>query len=652
MAKDRPRKKKRRKTDPGSQTNPDAKMVNALESDPEFFKDPLIGKRLGKCKIEKLIGEGRTSVVYRAHYDPLKRTVAVKVLQESMIKYPAVVRVFQQEGRAVAALDHENVLKIYDVGRDGDHYYLVLELLRGRELQALIDEKGQLDVDEALGYIAQAARGLAAAHRKKLVHRDIKPSNLVIEPDGKLKIVDFGLAAEAEGAFSGGRLGTPHYMSPEQCRGGNAGTASDIYALGITLFHALVGHPPFAGSKTTEEITQKHLEGKRLEPEAERPDIPRGVGDLVRRMTRMNPDQRPTAREIYEEISRGGHRKTRVRGTGRARRAARSRRSSSSSLVPLAIGGLLLLALLLFLLMHDSGGDGGESEGRLTRPDTGRGAEPEPDRGGTPEPDKTEPDVPLERRLEDDLKALTEEAKREESTGNFQQARELWRRVLQKSPPESRYYKEALAAKKAVEAKLKEERGIDRPHRKYITVEQSKAAGKEFADKEEEFRRRVTEFQIKGVRAELEALKERTREDSPEQAAIELAIERLEPIQNLFAIVEARAPSLDGRNREWLTYDSGAEPDELVVKATAEGVVLQPEGSAVTRTVPWSAIAPGVRIAFIEAMRNPKSARETMWLGYYCQLLGDPRAEQYYAYAVMNDDSPTTRKAIAALKGE
>jgi serine/threonine protein kinase len=650
MAKDRPRKKKRRKTDPGSQTNPDAKMVNALESDPEFFKDPLIGKQIGKCKIEKLIGEGRTSVVYRAHYAPLKRTVAVKVLQESMIKYPAVVKVFQQEGRAVAALDHENVLKIYDVGREGDHYYLVLELLRGRELQALIDEKERLDVDEALEYVAQAARGLAAAHRKKLVHRDIKPSNLVIEPDGKLKIVDFGLAAEAEGAFSGGRLGTPHYMSPEQCRGGNAGTASDIYALGITLFHALVGHPPFAGSKTTEEITQKHLEGKRLEPEKIRTDIPRRVGDLVRRMTRMNPDQRPTAQEVYQEISQGVHKKPRTRATGRARRAARTRHgsSSSSSLAPLAIGGVLILALLLYLLM--SGSDDDEGTEGLTQPE--RRPEPERTADRTPEPDQPERDVPLEQKLENDIKALIEQARREETTGNLQQALDLWRRVLTKSPPESRYYKEALAAKKGVEGRLKAERGFDRPKREYVSVPESEAAGREFAEKEAEFKRRITEFQLKGVRTELEDLVKRTREGSAERGAIDLALQRLEPIEHLFAIVEARAPSLQGQKREWFTYDFDAKPDELVVKVSSEGVELQTEGSASGRTVAWSAIDPAVRIAFIEAMRNPKSGRETMWLGYYCQLVGDPRAEQYYTYAEMNDNSPAMRKAIAALKGE
>ncbi|NJN14360.1 MAG: protein kinase, partial [Planctomycetes bacterium] len=132
----------------------------------------------------------------------------MKVLQEHMKKVPAVLRVFQQEGRAVAALDHENILKIYDVGEDDGKHYLVLELLKGKDLLKRIEvctkeEEGGMPVEEALGYTQQAAAGLAAAHRKNLVHRDIKPQNLVVEPDGTLKIVDFGLAADAEGAFAG-----------------------------------------------------------------------------------------------------------------------------------------------------------------------------------------------------------------------------------------------------------------------------------------------------------------------------------------------------------------------------------------------------------------------------------------------------------------
>ncbi|MGH7161930.1 MAG: serine/threonine-protein kinase, partial [Planctomycetota bacterium] len=320
-----------RQRDPGSETSADTKLVNAKETTPEFFKDPLIGQTLGKCRIEKLLGEGQTAIVYRAHYEPLNRTVAVKVLQAHMTKVPAVVKVFQQEARAVAALDHENVLKIYDVGEDRGSHYIVLELLRGKNLLKIIEEAGGegLPAADALEYTRQAAAGLAAAHRKNLVHRDIKPQNLVVEPDGTLKIVDFGLAAEAEGAFSGGMLGTPHYMSPEQCRGEHAKANSDVYALGITLFHLLVGHPPHAGKTTKEEIIAEHLKGRRLEPERVRRHLPKVLGELVRRMTRMEPATRPSSAAVLEWIGKlkpetleGG-----AAGSLRAGRRGRARQS-------------------------------------------------------------------------------------------------------------------------------------------------------------------------------------------------------------------------------------------------------------------------------------------------------------------------------------
>ena len=363
--------------DEGTETSPDTRLVNAMESNPEFFKDPLIGQRVGKCKIEKYLGEGKTAVVYRAHYEPLNRTVAMKVLQPHMTKIPAVLRVFQQEGKAVAILDHENILKIYDVGEDGGHYYMVLELLRGHDLLKILEdtEGGTLDLETALDLTKQAARGLAAAHRKKLVHRDIKPQNLVIEPGGKLKIVDFGLAAEAEGAFAGGMLGTPHYMAPEQCRGEGAVTETDIYALGITLFHLLVGSPPFAGRKTKEAIIEGHLKGIRFEPEKINKEIPRAAGELVRRMTRMEASARPSAREVIELIEKFKPDRGEKSPAGRSTRVAR-RTSTGKSSAGLVIGaGAVVLLIVLFMLMKGGGEDdvqdGGKKNANVVRKDSG-----------------------------------------------------------------------------------------------------------------------------------------------------------------------------------------------------------------------------------------------------------------------------------------
>ncbi len=651
-----PQKPKERKpTEPGelgSETSADTRLVNALESDPEFFKDPLVGQTLGKCVISGLIGEGRTSVVYEATYKPLKRIVAVKVLQAQMTKYPAVVRVFQQEGRAVAALDHENVVKIYDVGEDQNLHYLVLERLRGQDVLKHIEKSDgiRLPVVEALDYTRQAAAGLAAAHRKNLIHRDIKPQNLVIEPDGTLKIVDFGLAAEAEGAFAGGRLGTPHYMSPEVCRGEMAGTAADIYGLGVTLYHMLVGHAPYAGRKTTEEIVAGHLSAERFFPEKVRTDIPKPVADLVRRMTRMDPANRPSAKEVVEYISERltpeklGARH-RVRAAGRKGRRARATRSTGPVYM---VFGAVALAVVLGLFMM-----GGEEETPEPKPKAKVPKAPEPPPPPTPEPAKPgkKYTAVTDRALEKDLKDLMAQAKQEERTGNLQEAHSLYTRVLVKAPAGSRYAEEAKKAAVAVEERLSKEVGIQRAPRKWISVRDSEQAGQDFAKREEEFWTRLGNFEVKTVKEETEKLLRKTRAGSPERAAIQLAVAKMRYIESLLAVVQTRADSLAGADARWKNFDYEASEELVVLGANEDGVTLKDMNMGTDRKLPWREIPAQVRIAFLEALRNPKSATETLWLGAYCKLLGDGAADQYFDYALMLDSSPDMKTQIKALKG-
>ena len=652
-----PEPKKRGPTEPdepGTDTSEDTKLVNALESDPGFFKDPLIGQTLGKCVISGLIGEGRTSVVYEATYTPLKRTVAVKVLQPEMTKYPAVVRVFQQEGRAVAALDHENIVKIYDVGEDDNRHYLVLERLHGQDvLKHMEGSDGiRLPVAEALEYARQAAAGLAAAHRKNLIHRDIKPQNLVIEPNGTLKIVDFGLAAEAEGAFAGGRLGTPHYMSPEVCRGEMAGTAADIYGLGITLFHMLVGHAPYAGRKTTDEIVEGHLSAERFYPEKIRTDIPKPVADLVRRMTRMEASNRPTAKEIVELIAEkltpeklGARHK--VRGAGRSGRRARAKRAPGPTYM--VIGAVALAVVLgLFLI----GGDE-EIPEEPKKPKAGPSrAPPTPTPTSTGSATTTKKHKAVQdKALEKDLQDLMEQARQEERTANLQEAHNLYSRVLAKAPPDSRYAVEAKAAAVAVEKRLAGEVGIKRAPRKWTSVRDSEQAGQDFAAKEQEFWTRLGNFEVQIVKAEIEKLLKKTRSGSAERAAIVLAVAKMRYIESLLSVVQTRADSLAGADARWKNFDYEASEELMVLGADENGVTLKDQDMGTERKVPWREIPAQVRIAFLETLRNPKSATETLWLGAYCKLMGDASANQYFDYALMLDSSPDMKTQIKALKG-
>lgn len=630
--------------DPGADTSADTKLVNALESNPEFFKDPLLGTDLGKCTIEKYIGEGKTSIVYRAHYQPLKRTVAVKVLQSEMTKVPAVVRVFQQEGRAVAAIDHENVLKIYDVGEDRGYHYMVLELLKGKNLLDLIEHapEKRLPAEEALRYVQQAARGLAAAHRKNLVHRDIKPQNLVVEPDGTLKIVDFGLAAEAEGAFSGGRLGTPHYMSPEQCRGENASAKSDIYSLGITLFHMVVGHPPFAGKQTKEEIIAEHLKGHRLEPERFRKDLPRSVGDLVRRMTRMEPAARPAATELFEQIEKLKAEEAAGRaGEPRAARPARAaRRRAGAPSAAIAAGGLALVGLVVFLLA--SGGDDAPAAA------TPKEAAAPP---VTPKAPKPEPPPAVPKTLDEELRQLFAEAEREEQGKNWSEAHRIYLQIMRKAPPESPWHTRAKAAAATV-AEVIDNAGRARPERAYVTPAQSQQALAEFEKRLEEWRAMLKAFRAVEVRQAMEAFVPRTRPESPERERIEAEIRRAGYVEALLEMAAARAHTLSAGKERWARYESGASEDLVVTGADAQGVSLvdaSVEGAEPTLR-PWANLPTRTIIRLLDAIRNEQSPRENLCLGYYCLLVGHDLAETYLENALQLDRSASMRAEVEALR--
>ncbi len=636
-------KKKKRPTDPGepgTETSADTKLVNALESDPAFFKDPLIGQTLGKCKILKFIGQGRTSAVYRATYVPLKRTVAVKVLQPEMTRFPAVVRVFQQEGRAVAALDHENVMKIYDVGEDQGRHYLVLELLHGETVMKKIEggAGGRLSVDTSLDFARQAAAGLAAAQMKKLVHRDIKPQNLVVEPDGTLKIVDFGLAAEAEGAFAGGRLGTPHYMSPEVCKGEMATPASDVYALGVTLYHMLTGQPPYAGRKTTEEIVDGHLKGERLQPEKHRPDIPRAVADLVRQMTRQDATSRPTAQEAHQVISQKLTPERLVaRSHVHARRGGGGRSRSKQSSVWLLAGGAVLLLVVLLLVLSGGGDDSAPQQATQT---------PSPAPPPVKEEKKPEPALPP------DLRDLLDMAKREEQTNNFEEALSLYRRVIVKAPAESAVAKQAQAAVELIKDRLQVEKGQKvAPDKKWITASQSEQAGKEFEERKAEFWRRLSDFDVAKVKEDAQALLDRTREGSPERAAIDATLARMRYVESLLGIVQTRAASVSGEKSKWTRYEPMAERESTVMGAGPLGIQLRDDDAGTTTVRPWSDLSAAIRIDFLEGLRNAGSATETLWVGAYCILVGaDARAERYFEYALQLDSSPQMRAQVTAIR--
>ena len=271
----------------------------------------LIGRTLGHYRIAEKIGEGGMGEVYRAHDEPLDRDVAIKVLPEAVAEDPQRLARFEREARAVAKLAHPNILEIWDFGSEDGVAYAVMELLEGESLRELIS-KGGITTGKAVEYARSIADGLAAAHDKDIIHRDLKPENVFLTTDGRIKILDFGLAKlklpEADlttetptatlDTAPGGLIGTVPYMAPEQVQGQPADHRSDIFALGVVLYEMLTGHRPFGGSTTVE--TAAAILKEDPEPiSVAAPAVSPALGNVVSRCLEKRPEDRfDSARDL------------------------------------------------------------------------------------------------------------------------------------------------------------------------------------------------------------------------------------------------------------------------------------------------------------------------------------------------------------------
>ena len=260
----------------------------------------------GRYEIIERIGTGGMADVYRAMDSKLNRFVAIKVLKREYREDEQFVTKFRQEARSVAGLSHPNVVGVYDVGSDGDIQYIVLELVEGISLKKYIEKKGHLPYKEALSIAIQVANGMEAAHAHHIVHRDIKPQNIIISKEGKVKVTDFGIAKAASSTttVSTSAMGSVHYMSPEQARGGYSDERSDIYSFGITLFEMLTGDVPFDGD-TTVAVAVHHIQDEIMPPSEKMNGIPSSVDKIVQKCTRKKTDQRyQTAGELIADLKR------------------------------------------------------------------------------------------------------------------------------------------------------------------------------------------------------------------------------------------------------------------------------------------------------------------------------------------------------------
>ena len=245
-----------------------------------------IGMFLGnRYEIISKIGSGGMADVYKAKCHKLNRFVAIKVLKPEFSQDQSFVSKFRMEAQSAACLSHPNIVNIYDVGEENGIYYIVMELIEGITLKKYIERRKKLEIRESIEVAMQVARGLEAAHAEHIIHRDIKPQNIMISKDGKVKVTDFGIARAASSqTISSNTMGSVHYISPEQARGGYCDERSDIYSLGITLYEMLTGRVPFEGDSTV-AVALQHIQGEMVPPRQYEQLIPISLERIIMKCT-------------------------------------------------------------------------------------------------------------------------------------------------------------------------------------------------------------------------------------------------------------------------------------------------------------------------------------------------------------------------------
>lgn len=276
-------------------------------AEPSLAAEDSVGKKIGGYDILREIGEGGMGIVYEAKQISLDRTVAMKVLPQRLTHNSSFVQRFLNEAQAIAALNHPNIVQVYDVGHEGRTYYYTMELIEGKSLDDILFHRGTLSLGRAIALIAKVARALDYMHREGIVHRDVKPSNIMIAKRGGIKLTDFGLALQ-EGArrvtVEGGIVGTPEYMSPEQAAGETATAWSDIYSLGVVFYELMTGRVPFEAD-TPLGVIRKIQTEEPTPPRAIDAGIPPGIEKIILKMMAKDPDRRyENCRAVLKDMRR------------------------------------------------------------------------------------------------------------------------------------------------------------------------------------------------------------------------------------------------------------------------------------------------------------------------------------------------------------
>jgi tRNA A-37 threonylcarbamoyl transferase component Bud32 len=315
---------------------------------------PYVGRTIARCKVGEKLGRGATSHVFRAFYEPLNKDIALKILAKDAAGSDEMRARFLSEARAVAKLNHENIVKVLDVVEDQNFLCILMELVAGPTLQDRLDDEDVIPPRHAFRIAAQIARGLEEAHEQKVVHRDVKPANVMLvgrPGDETVKVVDFGLAAQQEM----NRVGTPLFMSPEAAQGKRIDEKSDVYALGICLYRMLTGFLPFTGA-TVKDILAAHVNAELVPPSERRPQLGKSYDDLLNKLLVKSKGYRPTAAEaadLLEDIA--DDLEEREAGVRRVRKR-KKRAPKKQAMNPAIFVGLAVVAAVVVGVMLLSGG--------------------------------------------------------------------------------------------------------------------------------------------------------------------------------------------------------------------------------------------------------------------------------------------------------
>jgi eukaryotic-like serine/threonine-protein kinase len=250
-----------------------------------------------RYQLQDPIGRGGMATIYRARDLRVDRAVAVKVLREVYSTDPKFVRRFQVEAKAASALQHPNIVQVFDYGQTDGNYYIVMELVEGTDLRRYLRSRGVLDVDRAIIIAHDVALGLGAAHRRDIVHRDVKPQNILVGRGGSIKLTDFGIASvykdiNAERLTTTGMtLGTVQYYAPEQAQGEIVSPAADVYALGIVMYEMVTGHPPFDGDSPV-AVAMQHIQDAPTPPSHINPNLSPSLEEIILRCLEKVPEMR------------------------------------------------------------------------------------------------------------------------------------------------------------------------------------------------------------------------------------------------------------------------------------------------------------------------------------------------------------------------